>query len=140
MNSEGALSLKRHHIAIASLLALFLWACDFNPGADRSGCNGYPEFIRTPPDTSIALNAGPLIIEVEGDEPIARHTGGHGFHFSGGSGDREIATAYITGYEGRNVLLVTPVSPGVTAIGIGVEDFCDKTDNTHFTLTVTAAE
>ncbi len=70
-------------MTLASLLALLVGACDFNPGADRSGCDGYPEFIRTLPDTVVALNADPLIIEIKGDDPIARHTGGHWIGFRG---------------------------------------------------------
>lgn len=132
--------MTKYYVALAFLMALLVGACDFNPGADRSGCDGYPEFIRTLPDTVLSVNSDPLIIEIVGDDPIARHTGGHGFHFRGGSSDPEIASAYITGHQGRNVLLVTPFSPGVATIGLLVEDFCDKTDNSHFMLTVTAPE
>ncbi|NBC15687.1 MAG: hypothetical protein GVY18_00050, partial [Bacteroidetes bacterium] len=62
--------------AVPLLVALALGGCDFNPGADRTGCDGFIEVLRTLPDTTLVEDGPPLEQELEGEEPFFRHTEG----------------------------------------------------------------
>jgi hypothetical protein len=140
-NSRSTMTTSRFRLlAVPLLAALMLAGCDFNPGADRTGCDGFIEVLRTLPDTTLVEDGPPLVQELEGEEPFFRHTEDkHVVYLPSFSSDPLIAGVRIVG-DSATVLQVLPRRRGETRIGIVAQDDCDKEARFSFDVEVIPSE
>jgi len=113
--------------------------CDFNPGADRTNCEGFVENLRTLPDTTLVVDSEPFTQDLEGIEPFFRHTARRDLAYLGTS--TGIATTFVN-IQGENAttLVVEPGNPGISRVTVrAVESRCMLSADFAFTVEVVAA-
>ena len=126
-------------MSLAFLLCMCFGGCDFNPGADRTGCGGFPEAARALPDTTLIAGDPPLEIDLLQAPPFFRHTEGKFLVFSASTSNRDVVYAGVSGVGGR-VLVVDPMSFGTAQVFVGADDDCEKEASLSFTVKVTEEE
>jgi hypothetical protein len=123
------------------LAAILLGGCDFNPGADRTGCDGFIEVLRTLPDTTLVEDGPPLVQELEGEEPFFRHTEGKRLTYRA-SDTSTPAFTVSTSVVGASAatLRVIPTKVGMAKVIVRAQDDCQKEARFSFNVEVIPGE
>jgi hypothetical protein len=125
--------------AVPLLVAIALAGCDFNPGADRTGCDGFIEVLRTLPDTTLVEDGPPLEQELESEEPFFRHTEGKSLSYDAITSSLDITLPIVVG-ETASVLQVIPAQAGESIVTVSAQDDCEKEASFSFNVEVVPGE
>lgn len=107
------------------LLAALFAGCDFNPGADRTGCDGFVRLLRSLPDTVLVAGGAPLEQELAGTRPFFAHTAGKQLLYYPASTPSLTAFPTLAGDSGT-LLRIEPLRVGTSRIHVAARDDCDK--------------
>jgi hypothetical protein len=125
-------------IAVVMAFTFALAGCDFNPGADRTGCDGFIEVLRTLPDTTLVEDGPPLVQELEGEEPFFRHTEGKRLIYRPSSTPSLTAFTTMIG-NSSTILSVEPLRVGEATVVVRTQDDCEKEASFSFNVEVIPA-